>query len=166
MSSEESNKTLPKTPSQGSLYKFEHQWGGEDTWYTKGKRWANKQKFPINHLALGVLEWLWNHWVDGKVEMEMASVEKQAEEIKEQWEKEDEQRSINKAEVVEEGLFGEEGWSISMSNPNINRGSEESESSVGTGSNEERLGNSLQDPWDDTTGDWNDWAIGLSIKKY
>jgi hypothetical protein len=66
-----------KTPSQDFNYKFEHQWGGEDTWYTKGKRWANKQKFPISHLALGAIEWLRERWVDGRVEMEMASIDKQ-----------------------------------------------------------------------------------------
>ena len=70
-------------------YKFEHHWGGEDTWYTRSKRWANKQKFPINHLTLGFIEWLWEHWVDGKVQMEMTSVDKQAEEIKRDWEKEE-----------------------------------------------------------------------------
>ena len=70
-------------------YKFEYQWGGEDTWFTKANRWAKKQKFPINHLALGLIEWLWNHWVDGKVELEMSDVDKQAEEIKEIWESED-----------------------------------------------------------------------------
>jgi len=75
-------------------HKFEHQWGGEDTWYTKGKRWANKQKFPINHLALGFIEWLWQHWVDGRVEMEMQSVDKQAEEIKKQWEKDEEPQTV------------------------------------------------------------------------
>ena len=58
---------------------FEHHWGGEDTWYTKSKRWANKQKFPINHLALGIIEWLWNHWVDGKVKMTMTDTDKQTE---------------------------------------------------------------------------------------
>ena len=31
-------------PSQGFHFKFEHHWGGEDNWYTKGKRWAKKQK--------------------------------------------------------------------------------------------------------------------------
>ena len=104
MSSEESNKTLPKTPSRGSLYKFEHQWGGEDTWYTKGKRWANKQKFPINHLALGFIEWLWEHWVDGRVEMEMQSVDKQAEEIKKQWSEEDPKPKITSEPSEVEGL--------------------------------------------------------------
>jgi len=66
-------------------YKFEHHWGGEDNWYTKSKRWANKQKFPINHLALGLIELVYKHWVDGKVEMEMDSVDRQAEEILEMW---------------------------------------------------------------------------------
>ena len=28
-------------------WKFEKTWGGNDNWYTKSKRWANKQKFPI-----------------------------------------------------------------------------------------------------------------------
>jgi predicted transcriptional regulator len=68
------------------MYKFEHQWGGEDTWYTKGKRWANKQKFPINHLALGFLEWLWKLYVDERIKQEMKSVDKQAEEILKEWE--------------------------------------------------------------------------------
>ena len=75
-------------------YEFEHHWGGEDTWHTKGKRWANKQKFPINHLALGFIEWLWEHWVDGRVQMEMTSVDKQAEEIKRQWEKEEKPQTV------------------------------------------------------------------------
>ena len=75
-------------------YKFEHHWGGEDNWYTKGKRWANKQKFPINHLALGFIEWLWEHWVDGRVQMEMTSVDKQAEELKNKWEKEEKPQTV------------------------------------------------------------------------
>ena len=139
-----------RTPSQDFNYKFEHHWGGEDNWYTKGKRWANKQKFPINHLALGAIEWLREKWIDGRVELEMESVEKQATEIKEQWDKEDDRP---KAEIVETGLFGEEGWSISISNPVVERGSEETDGRMGTGSNEEGLGNPFPDPWD---GDWND----------
>ena len=86
-------------------YKFEFQWGGEDTWFTKANRWAQKQKFPINHLAMGLIVWLWEKWVDGKVEMEMTSVDKQAEEIKEQWKEEEKQEPIVESKPSEvEGL--------------------------------------------------------------
>jgi hypothetical protein len=68
---------------------FEHNWGGEDTWYTKSKRWANDQVFPINYFALSFIEWLWEHWVDGKVEMEMQSIDKQVKEIGKIWDEED-----------------------------------------------------------------------------
>ena len=68
---------------------FETHWGGEDTWYTKSKRWANKQNPIVRHLALGFIEWLWLKWIEGKVRMEMASVDKQAEDIVEMWENED-----------------------------------------------------------------------------
>ena len=110
-------------PSQGFHFKFEHHWGGKDTWYTKGKRWANKQKFPINHLALGFLEWLWQHWIDGKVKLTMTDVDKQAEEIVKSWEGEDGEQW----DVVEEGVFGDEGWSISATNKAFDRGSEETD---------------------------------------
>ena len=83
-------------------YKFEHQWGGEDTWYTKSKRWANKQKNPIvRHLILGFIEWLWERWVDGKVMMEMTSVDKQAEELVKQWEQDDKPEVKSKPSEVE-----------------------------------------------------------------
>jgi len=75
-------------------FKFEHHWGGEDNWYTKGKRWANKQNFPINHLALGMLEWLWKLYIEERVKQEMESVDRQAEEIIKQWEKEEKQEPI------------------------------------------------------------------------
>ena len=146
------NKMSKKIPSQGLNYKFEHQWGGEDNWYTKGKRWAFNQKFPFNHLALGFIEWLRKHWIDGKVEMEMASIDKQVKYMGEIWDKEDEQRA-NKAEILETGLFGEEGWSIGISNPVVERGSEETNGRLGDRSDEEGLGITFPDPWD---GDWND----------
>lgn len=105
-------------------HKFEHHWGGEEMWYHKAERWANKQKFPINHLALGFIAWLKEKWIEGKIKMTMQSVDKQAEDIVKQWEEEDE-RNRPKAEIVEEGLFGEEGWSISISNPVVERRPEE-----------------------------------------
>ena len=70
-------------------HKFEYTWGGEDNWYTKSKRWANKQNPVVRHLALGFIEWLWVKWIAGKVQMEMASVDQQVEDILEQWEEEE-----------------------------------------------------------------------------
>ena len=133
------------------MIKFEHQWGGEDTWYTKGKRWANKQKFPINHLALGFIEWLYKHWVDGKVELEMDSVDRQAEEIKKQWQ-ENEQRP-----TVEEGPSSVPNLpSLRIRNPVVERGTEEPSTSVAPSSNTVQI----SDPWD-YSGDWNDAFIGF-----
>ena len=134
-----------KTPSQDFNYKFEHHWGGEDNWYTKGKRWANKQKFPINHLALGFIEWLRERWIDGRVELEMESVEKQAEEIKDFWDKEDEQRP-----TVEEGPSSVPDLpTLRIRNPVVERGTEESGASMApTGAKIP-----FPDPWE---GDWND----------
>ena len=135
------------------MIKFEHQWGGEDNWYTKGKRWANKQKFPINHLALGALEWLREKWIDGRVSLEMDSVDEQANEIKEEWEKNDRPQPI-----VEEGVSGVEGLpSLRISAPFVDRGTKESSASVGTPSDEKGL---YPDPWD-YSGDWNDALIGF-----
>ena len=139
-----------QTPSQDFSYKFEHNWGGEDNWYTKGKRWAFKQKPPFNHLALGILEWLREKWIDGRVEMEMASVDKQTEQILKEWEEDAEKYyDQSRVQIMEDGLFGEEGWSISISNPVVEGRSEQTDGRMGTSGNEVRLGEKLPDPWDD-----------------
>jgi hypothetical protein len=136
------------------MIKFEHQWGGEDTWYTKSKRWANKQKFPINHLALGLIEWLYKQWIDGKVEMEMVSVDKQADEIKKQWDKEDE---LNRQPTVEEGPSSVPDLpTLRIRAPFVEGGTEESGTSVAPQSTKIQI----SDPWD-YSGDWNDAFIGF-----
>jgi len=136
-----------KTPSQDFNYKFEYQWGGEDTWYTKGKRWAFNQKFPFNYLALGIVEWLWKHWVSGRVEMEMASIDKQVKYIGEIWDKEDE---LNRQPTVEEGPSSVPDLpTLRIRNPVVERGTEEPSTSVASSSIE----NPFPDPWE---GDWND----------
>jgi hypothetical protein len=71
------------------IFNFKKEWGGEDTWYTKSKRWASKQKFPIDQLALSLIEWIWEKYVDIRVEREMETVNSQAEKIVLQWEKEE-----------------------------------------------------------------------------
>ena len=135
-----------KTPSQDFNYKFEYHWGGEDNWYTKGKRWANKQKFPINHLALGAVEWLRERWVDGRVELEMASVDKQAEEIKDQWDKEHATRTTT---VEERPSSVPDLPTLIIRNDVVERGTEEPSASVDATSTQ----NPFPDPWE---GDWND----------
>ena len=131
-----------KIPSQDFNYKFEHQWGGEDNWYTKGKRWAFNQKFPFNHLALGIIEWLWKHWVDGKVEMEMQSVDRQVKEIGKIWDEEDER---NRQPTVEERPSGVSDLpTLSIRNPVVERRTEESGTSVAPPSTEIQI----PDPWE------------------
>jgi hypothetical protein len=127
------------------FHKIDHQWGGEDTWYTKGKRWANKQKFPISHLSLGFIEWLRERWVDGRVEIEMASVDKQADELVKQWEAEDVRTTR-----VEETPSGVPNLpTLTIRNEVVERGTEEPSTSMESSSIE----NPFPDPWD---GDWND----------
>jgi hypothetical protein len=69
---------------------FEKQFGkGTDPWYAKAERWAKKQKFPISFLALGLITWLKEKWIDVKVANTMKSIDIQAEEIKKIWDEEE-----------------------------------------------------------------------------
>ena len=145
MSSEESNKTSPQTPSVG--FNFEVVLDKEkETDIQKIKRWIRKQKPPLNIILEHLFSFVEKWYVDWKVNETMRDVDRQAEEIVKQWEEEDE-KNRPKAEIVEEGLFGEEGWSISISNPVVERGSEAADGRMGTGSDEKGLGGPLPDPW-------------------
>lgn len=145
MSSEESNKTSPQTPSVG--FNFEVVLDKEkETDIQKIKRWIRKQKPPLNTILEHLFSFVEKWYIDWKVNETMRDVDRQAEEIVKQWEEEDE-KNRPKAEIVEEGLFGEEGWSISISNPVVERGSEAADGRMGTGSDEKRLGRPLPDPW-------------------
>ena len=74
---------------------FEKQFGkGVDPWYVKAERWAKKQRFPISFLALGLIEWLKQKWIDVKVANTMRDIDRQSEEIKKIWEEEDKPKTI------------------------------------------------------------------------
>ena len=74
---------------------FEKQFGkGVDPWYAKAERWAKKQRFPISFLALGIIEWLKQKWIDIKVANTMRDIDRQSEEIKKIWEEEDKPKTI------------------------------------------------------------------------
>ena len=77
------------------MWKFEKTFGkGTDPWYAKARRWAKKQRFPISFLALGLIEWLKQKWIDVKVANTMRDIDRQSEEIKKIWEEEDKPKTI------------------------------------------------------------------------
>ena len=106
---------------------FEKQFGkGVDPWYAKAERWAKKQRYPLSFLLLGFIAYLKKLWIDVKIYNTMQDVDRQAETLKKQWEKDDRQSTPH---IVETGVFGDEEWSIEISNPVVDRGS----SSTSTG---------------------------------
>jgi len=128
-------------------YEFEVVFDKEkETTIQKIKRWIKKQKPPFDiilmHLFSYVEIWYW----EGKVLQTMSHVDSQVDDIHKLWEKEHDTRKHT--QFVETGVFGEEGWSISMSDARFDRGSEEPESGMGTRSNEARLEETFPDPWE------------------
>ena len=100
---------------------------GTTPWYMKAERWAKKQKFPISFLLLGAIEWLKNKWIDVKIENTMRDVDSQAKHLMEEGDEQEGRQST--PHIVETGVFGDEGWSIEISNPIVERGT----SSTSTG---------------------------------
>ena len=74
---------------------FEKQFGkGTDPWYEMAERWAKKQRFPISFLALGIIEWLKQKWIDVKIANTMREIDRQSDEIKKIWEEKDKPKTI------------------------------------------------------------------------
>ena len=117
---------------------------GTIPWYMKAKRWAKKQKFPISFLLLGAIEWLKNFWIDVKIYNNMRDVDRQAEALKKHWEEHDEPTTPH---IVETGVFGDEGWSIEISNPVVEGGTSATSTGMVTPSDAQRL---QQDEGDQT----------------
>jgi len=109
---------------------------GKITWYMKAQRWAKKQRFPVSFLLLGAIEWLKNFWIDVKIYNNMRDVDRQAEALKKHWEEHDEPTTPH---VVETGVFGDEGWSIEISNPVVERGTPTISTGMVTPSDAQRL---------------------------
>ena len=109
---------------------------GKITWYMKAERWAKKQRFPISFLLLGAIEWLKNFWIDVKIYNTMRDVDRQADAIKKIWEEDDRQSTPH---VVETGVFGDEGWSIEISNPVVERGTSTTSTGMASPSDAQRL---------------------------
>lgn len=112
----------------------------KETDLQKIKRWIRKQKPPLNIILEYLFSYVEKWYFDAKIANTMQDVDRQAEQILKQWE-EDAAKYYEqpKPEIVETGVFGEEGWSISITNPVVERGTEEFDRSMGIGSNEIRL---------------------------
>ena len=75
---------------------FEKQFGkGVDPWYAKAERWANKQKFPISFLALGIIAYLKKVWINVKIENTMKGVDADIKKIHELWDEEETNNRMN-----------------------------------------------------------------------
>ena len=121
------------------LFSFETTFGdGVDPWYDKAERWAKKKfKNPfIQHLALGLIEWLKGKWIDIKVANTMRDIDKQSEQIKQIWEEQDVRREPI---IVEKGVLGDEGWSIELSNPIVEGGPSSTSTGMAPPSDAQRL---------------------------
>ena len=115
---------------------FNKQFGkGTDPWYAKAERWADKQKFPISFLLKGLIAYLKKMWINVKIDNTMRDVDRQAKKLVEQWEEDDRREPI----IVEKGVFGDEGWSIEISNPVVERGTSSTSTGMVTPSDAQRL---------------------------
>lgn len=158
-----------QTRSQDSNYsiEFEHHWGGERTTIQKIKGWIKKRKPPFDtilmHLFSYVEVWYW----EGKVIKTMSSVDSQVKDLHEVWD--NEHRTKPRMEV---GVSEVDGLpTLRITSPFVEDGTKDPGTELHAGGNAESLQedekNIIPDPWDpDTTGDWNDWAIGLHSKYY
>jgi len=126
-----------KTPSQDFSYNFEIVFDKEkETTLQKIKRWINKQKPPFNTILKYLFSYIEKWYWDGKVINTMAGVDLETKKLHELWEADDRQITPH---TVETGVFGEEGWSIQISNPIVGGRTEESESGMVSWSNAPRL---------------------------
>ena len=98
---------------------FEHSWGGKETTLQKIKKWISKQKPPFNTILKYLFSYIEKWYWDGKVLETMAGVDLEVKKLHEQWDKDDKQITPH---IVEKGVLGDEGWSIEISNPVVERG--------------------------------------------
>lgn len=98
---------------------FEHSWGGKETTLQKIKKWISKQKPPFNIILKYLFSYIEKWYWDGKVLQTMAGVDLETKKLHEHWEENDKQSTPH---IVEKGVLGDEGWSIEISNPVVERG--------------------------------------------
>ena len=111
---------------------------GKITWYQRAERWIRRKfKNPFTqHLLLGIVEYLQRQWINAKIYNTMKNVDADIKKIQSQWEENDQQTRHN---IVETGVFGDEGWSLEITNPIIERRSQTTSTGMVTPSDAQRL---------------------------
>ena len=126
-----------KTPSQGFSYNFEIALGkGKDTTLLKIKRWISKQKPPLNTILKYLFSYIEKWYWDGKVLQTMAGVDLETKKLHELWEADDRQITPH---IVETGVFGDEGWSLEITNPIVERRTDSTSTGMAPPSDAQRL---------------------------
>ena len=117
---------------------FEKQFGkGVDPWYAKAERWAKKQpNWFVKNFSLGFIAYLKKWWFNVKIENTMRDVDYQTDQILQQWEENDTQRTPH---ILEKGVFGDESWSLEISNPIVESRTESTSTGMDTRSDAQRL---------------------------
>ena len=75
-------------------------------------------------------------WIDGKIIMAMDDVDRQINTIHSEWEENDKQITPH---IVETGVFGDEGWSLEITNPIVERRTDSTSTSMAPPSDAQRL---------------------------
>lgn len=117
------NRMSKKTPSVGLNFDIVLD-KEKETDIQKVKRWISKQKPPLNIILEYLFSFIEKWYIEAKIESTMQDVDRQTEQILKEWE-EDAAKYYEQPKTVETGVFGEEGWSISISNPVVERRTEE-----------------------------------------
>ena len=121
-------------------YEFEHHWGGERTKIQKIKGWIKKQKPPFNTILMYLFSYIEVWYWEGKVIQTMSGVDAEVEKVHELWDKEHATRP-----TVEEGPSSVPDLpTLTIRNPVVERGTEESSSSVAPSSTKIQI----PDPWE------------------
>ena len=113
-----------KIPSQDFSYEFEVVFDKEkETTLQKIKRWINKKEPPLKTILTYLFSYVEKWYWEGKLKQTMSEVDSEVDKIHDVW---DDELKTEQPIQLEEGVFGEDDWSISISNPVIGRGNDDS----------------------------------------
>jgi len=113
-----------KIPSQDFSYEFEVVFDKEkETTLQKIKRWINKKEPPLKTILTYLFSYVEKWYWEGKLKQTMSGVDSEVDKIHDVW---DNELRTEQPIQLEEGVFGEDDWSISISNPVIGRGNDDS----------------------------------------